>query len=54
MWNNYGRVFSEYMFIKDFRLGKFSGNFEIEGQEILEDIKKQKTSHLYFGTHWKL
>ena len=22
MWNNYGRVFSEYMFIKDFRLGK--------------------------------
>ena len=22
MWNNYGRVFAEYMFIKEFRTGK--------------------------------
>ena len=22
MWNNYGRVFAEYIFIKDFRNGK--------------------------------
>ena len=34
MWNNYGRVFSEYMFIKDFRLGSFDNNIEIEGQEV--------------------
>ena len=51
MWNNYGRVFSEYMFIKDFRLGKFSGNFEIEGQEILEDIKKQKKQVIFISGH---
>ena len=37
MWNNYGRVFAEYMFIKDFRSGKLSQNIEIEGQEILKN-----------------
>ena len=41
MWNNYGRVFAEYMFIKDFRSGKFDNLFEIEGQKILENIKQQ-------------
>ena len=33
MWNNYGRVFSEYMFIKDFRSGKLSDNIEIVGKK---------------------
>ena len=50
MWNNYGRIFAEYMFIKDFRNGKLSfKNIEIEGQEILDEIKKKKkTSCFYF------
>ena len=39
MWNNYGRVFSEYIFIKDFRLGSLSDNIEIVGKEYLEEIK---------------
>ena len=39
MWNNYGRFFAEFMFIKNFRLGKLSEKIEIEGKEILEDIK---------------
>ena len=38
MWNNYGRVFAEYMFIKDFRLGKLESKVEINGQEIKEYI----------------
>ena len=41
MWNNYGRIFAEYMFIKDFRFGKFKSNIEIDGQEILDEIKKK-------------
>ena len=41
MWNNYGRVFAEYIFIKDFRAGSLNKNIEIDGQEILEDIKKR-------------
>ena len=39
MWNNYGKVFAEYMFIKDFREDKSNARIEIVGQEILEDIK---------------
>ena len=40
MWNNYGRVFAEYMFIKKFRYQKKNENIIIEGREILEEIKK--------------
>ena len=40
MWNNYGRIFSEYMFIKNFRMGKHVNKIEIEGVHILEEIKK--------------
>ena len=29
MWNNYGRVFAEYMFIKDFRLDKSVSTIKI-------------------------
>jgi len=36
MWNNYGRVFAEYMFIKDFRFEKIDSKIEIVGQEILD------------------
>ena len=42
MWNNYGRVFAEYMFIKHFRQDVSNKNIKIEGQEILETIKKKK------------
>jgi KDO2-lipid IV(A) lauroyltransferase len=38
MWNNYGRVFAEYMFIKDFRFEKIDSKIEIIGQEILDEI----------------
>ena len=40
MWNNYGRVFAEYMFIKDFRFNRLSSNIQVEGQDILENLKK--------------
>ena len=54
MWNNYGRVFAEYMFIKDFRSKKYSSNIQIEGSEILDNFKKKKsTSSIYFGTFCK-
>ena len=42
MWNNYGRILSEYMFIKKFREKKFHKNIIIEGQDILEKIKYEK------------
>jgi len=51
MWNNYGRVFAEFMFIKDFRNGKLSKNIEIEGQDILDDIKKNNKQVVFISGH---
>ena len=38
MWNNYGRIFAEYVFIKEFRAGSLASNIEVEGKEIIEEI----------------
>ena len=51
MWNNYGRVFAEYMFIKKFREDRSNKNIIIEGQEILEDIKKKNRSVVFISGH---
>ena len=42
MWNNYGRIYAEYLFLKDFRYGKLASEVQIEGQEILDEIKENK------------
>ena len=52
MWNNYGRLFAEYMFIKDFRYGKLSEKIEIEGQDILDEIKKSKRQVIFVSGHF--
>ena len=52
MWNNYGRLFSEYMFIKDFRYGKLSKKIQIEGQHILDEIKKSKKQVVFISGHF--
>ena len=52
MWNNYGRVSAEYMFIKDFRLGKLESKVEINGQEILEEIKKLNKQVIFISGHF--
>ena len=51
MWNNYGRVFAEYMFIKNLRKDKSDKNIKIEGQEILEDIKKKDKTVVFISGH---
>ena len=52
MWNNYGRVFAEYMFIKDFRFGKLNSNISIEGEKILEDIKNKNNQVVFISGHF--
>ena len=52
MWNNYGRVFAEYMFIKDFRTNKLSSHIIIDGQEILEDLKKFNKPVVFISGHF--
>ena len=52
MWNNYGRVFAEYMFIKKFRQSGLSNNIVIEGGEILENIKRNKQRVVFISGHF--
>ena len=52
MWNNYGRVFAEYMFIKDFRAGKLNSKIKIEGQEILNEIKNFNKQVVFISGHF--
>ena len=51
MWNNYGRVFAEYMFIKNFREDVSNKNIKIEGQEILTNIKRENKSVVFISGH---
>tara|TARA_B100000780_G_scaffold275949_1_gene243600 strand:+ start:1821 stop:2681 length:861 start_codon:yes stop_codon:yes gene_type:complete len=52
MWNNYGKILAEYVFIKDFRKSKFQDNIEIEGQEILNQIKKSDEPVIFISGHF--
>ena len=52
MWNNYGRLFAEYMFIKDFRYGNLSKKIQIQGQDILDEIKKSKKQVIFVSGHF--
>ena len=52
MWTNYGRILAEYIFIKDFRNTKFKNNIEINGQEILDKIKKNNEPVIFVSGHF--
>jgi KDO2-lipid IV(A) lauroyltransferase len=52
MWCNYGKIFAEYMFIKEFRNGKFSKKITIENQKILEKIKNDSSPVIFISGHF--
>ncbi len=52
MWNNYGRTFAEYAFIKEFKNGKLEDNLKIEGAEILQKIIDEKKPVLFLSGHF--
>ena len=52
MWNNYGRTLSEYMFLRDFRNNNFQSNIDVEGKEILEQIKYEKNPVIFVSGHF--
>jgi len=52
MWNNYGRIFAEYMFIKKFRQNRSKKNIIIEGQEILNKIRDKGTPVVFVSGHF--
>ena len=52
MWANYGRILAEYIFIKDFRVSKLQNNIEIQGQEILNQIKQDNEPVIFVSGHF--
>ena len=50
MWFNYGKIFAEYMFIKDFR--KNSIKIIVENQDELKNIKESKKPVIFISGHF--
>ena len=49
---NYGRIFSEYIFMKDFRNEKLQKFITINGTNILNDILKEQKSVVFVSGHF--
>ena len=49
---NYGRVFSEYPFLKSFRNGELNNFIEIDGKNHLENIIKEKKRVVFVSGHF--
>ena len=53
MWLTYGKIFAEYIFIKNFRQSpEFSKKIIIENQENLEKIKQKNTPVIFISGHF--
>ena len=52
MWGNYGRIFSEYPFIEKFKYGNLHNFININGQDILVEILKNKTQVIFISGHF--
>ena len=49
---NYGRIFAEYVHLKNFKNDKLNNHISIEGREYLEKIKKNKQSVVFISDHF--
>ena len=49
---NYGRIFSEYPFLKNFRNGKLNDFIDIDGKNHLENIKQEKKRVVFVSGHF--
>ena len=53
MWANYGKIFSEYMFIKKFRKNlEFSNKIQVENQDEIEKIKHLGKPVIFISGHF--
>ena len=52
MWGNYGRILSEYPFIKDFDNNKLSNYLSIQGQDIIDELKKNNENVIFVSGHF--
>ena len=52
MWGNYGRIFADYMYIKNFRNENLFKNIEVVGGNILDEIKNEKEPVIFISGHF--
>ena len=52
MWENYGKILAEYVFIKDFRGSKFNDKIKVNGQHILKKIEKDNEPVIFVSGHF--
>ena len=53
MWENYGKIFAEYLFLKDFRLSKnFSKRIIIENENEINLIKEEAKPVFFISGHF--
>ena len=52
IWENYGRILSDYIYLKDFRNGSKNNYINVEGREILNSIKKKKSPVVFVSGHF--
>jgi len=52
MWSNYGRILSDYVFIKDFRNSNLNSFLTVEGLHILNKIKETNEPVIFISGHF--
>jgi Kdo2-lipid IVA lauroyltransferase/acyltransferase len=52
MWGNYGRILSEYVYLKQFRKNDLNEFIKIEGLNFLKEIKKNNEQVIFISGHF--
>ena len=52
MWSNYGRIFSDYMYLKKFNFSKLDKYLIFNGKKILEKINNDKKPVIFISGHF--
>ena len=52
MWSNYGRILSDYVFLKDFRNSNLNSFLTVEGLDILNKIKETNEPVIFISGHF--
>ena len=53
MWGNYGKIFAEYVFIKQFRNNpKYYRNISFENKDVIDEIKKNSEPVIFISGHF--
>ncbi len=52
MWGNYGRILSEYVYLKKFNKNILSKHLEIEGLDYLKEIKEKNEQVVFISGHF--